>query len=133
MGGLDRHNHHCNMGNFPSNLGGNEAEVRSMIKFIKRNRNAALATIFVVIPVSWMLLNRSDPVMIIKSELKEEVMKPCDVATIQWTVFARRSCAGSVSRRVIGNDGIIHDYESINTVIHEIGKTNISARICQEY
>ena len=81
---------------------------------------ATIGFVFVA-PLTFMALDRADPVVVHFTAFSGE-MRPGSVMTITWDATSFRACEGTVRRRVIDHTGSIYEYDEQATVIRPEGE-----------
>lgn len=85
---------------------------------------AALVALTVVAPLTFMALDRAEPVVVHSTMFSGDIY-PGGTVTITWDATALRSCAGAVRRRIIDETGAVFEYDEQTTVIrpeNELGR-----------
>ena len=77
---------------------------------------AAIVSFVVVAPLTFMALERADPVTIHAQELSGD-FRPGGRITLTWSATALKYCEGSARARIISANGIVHEYDPLPTVI----------------
>jgi hypothetical protein len=76
---------------------------------------SAFAFMFVA-PLTFMALDRADPVAIHSTRLSGE-FKSGGLVKVTWEATAIRQCEGEVRRRLIDQSGVVFEFENTPTVI----------------
>lgn len=82
---------------------------------------AGLVSFTVVAPLTFMLLDRAEPVTV-HSTIFSGDLRPGGTAVITWDATATRACEGTVRRRVIDSTGVVFEYDEQTTVIRPQGE-----------
>lgn len=77
---------------------------------------AGSVALFVVVPLTFMALERADPVIMHGYKLSGD-FRPGGTVELQWTATARKYCSGEVRSRIIASDGVIYEYARAPVVI----------------
>ena len=77
---------------------------------------AAICALFVVSPITFMALERNDPVRIHSQELTGD-FRPGGRVALTWSATASKYCEGTVRSRIISAKGIVYEYDQLPTVI----------------
>lgn len=81
---------------------------------------AAAVSLFVVVPLTFMALDRNNPVKIISQTLEGD-MRPSKTVTVVWEAVSTRSCTGTARQWLVAMNGIVYDYAQRPTVIRGTG------------
>ena len=82
---------------------------------------AALFSFTIVAPVTFMILDRAEPVTVHSTRFSGD-LRPGGIVTIEWDATASRACAGEVRRRIIDDTGAVFEYDEQSTVIRPQGE-----------
>lgn len=77
---------------------------------------AGSVSLFIVVPLTVMILDREDPVRIHSNKLTGEFF-PGGRLTLAWHATAVRLCDGEVRARIVDSKGIVFEYEPTFSVI----------------
>jgi hypothetical protein len=89
---------------------------------------AGVVSFTIVAPLTFMALDRVDPVTVHSTMFSGE-LAPGGTVKITWDATATRSCSGVVRRRIIDSDGHTFEYDEQTTVIRpedELGRRRYS-------
>jgi hypothetical protein len=84
-----------------------------------------LITAAVLGPLSWIAFDRTQPVTryigtVVPTE--SGVIHPGDTVTIDWTIFAVKTCEGTVRRQIIDGQGVLWDFNVVPAVAEASGQ-----------
>jgi hypothetical protein len=78
--------------------------------------SAASVAAFIIAPLTFMALDREEPVVITGQRLEGD-MVPGGKLLLVWEAQSKRQCEGTVRPRIISSTDIVYDYDERPTVI----------------
>jgi hypothetical protein len=78
--------------------------------------SAIIFGLSVVTPLTFMSLDRADPVTIISTTVSGDIV-PGGTISIVWEAFSSRPCTGDARSWIVGTNKVVHDYSPRPTVI----------------
>lgn len=81
---------------------------------------AAITAICFVAPVAFMASDRTEPIVIHKTEIFPPIVRPGQVVKLTWTATELRGCDGTIHRRFIDSQGVIYQVESVRSIYRQL-------------